>query len=113
VPLDAGHAGRPYPYASHVHHVRGAVALWRGKRVHSKPKTLWDRRANLGISAGVPQTHKEDRGAFSTLAPWPGRFICAECRYREARPRQPRAAIFIGGSEVLPDTAACTMNPWP
>jgi hypothetical protein len=33
-----------------------------------KTRTVWHRRANLGISAGVPQAHNEDRGAFSTLA---------------------------------------------
>jgi hypothetical protein len=32
-------------------------------------------------TAGVQQAHKEDRIIFTALAPWPGRYICAEGRY--------------------------------
>jgi adenine-specific DNA-methyltransferase len=32
-------------------------------------------------TAGVQQAHKEDKIDFTTLAPWPGRLICAEGRY--------------------------------
>jgi len=34
--------------------------------------------------AGVQQAHKEDRITFTSLAGWPGKFICAEGRYIEA-----------------------------
>jgi adenine-specific DNA-methyltransferase len=45
--------------------------------------------------AGVQQTHKEDRIAFTALTPWPGDLVCAEGRYLEGD-REKRAAIFIG-----------------
>ena len=32
-------------------------------------------------SAGVQQAHKEDKITFTSLAPWPGCYICAEGRY--------------------------------
>jgi adenine-specific DNA-methyltransferase len=58
-------------------------------------------------AAGVQQAHKEDRIVFSSLAPWPGRLICAEGRYDEgAGAGQKRAAIFIGpefGTVTRPD----------
>ena len=63
-------------------------------------------------TAGVQQAHKEDRIAFSTLTPWPGRFICAEGRYREGasdNAPEKRAAIFIGpefGTVSRPDLVA-------
>lgn len=48
-------------------------------------------------AAGVQQAHKEDRITFSTVAPWPGRYICAEGRYaEEENGKEKRAAIFIG-----------------
>jgi adenine-specific DNA-methyltransferase len=59
-------------------------------------------------TAGVQQAHKEDRIAFTALAPWPGYYICAEGKYLENPSPQPsprggegvgverRAAIFIG-----------------
>ena len=34
-------------------------------------------------TAGIQQAHREDRIAFSSLAPWPGRYVCAEGRYVE------------------------------
>ncbi len=46
-------------------------------------------------AAGVQQIHKEDRICFTALTPWPGRYICAEGRYREGEAER-RAAIFIG-----------------
>src|SRR5262249_53947706 len=49
---------------------------------------------NLKV-AGVQQAHKEDRIAFTALAPWPGTLVCAEGRYMEGD-RERRAAIFIG-----------------
>ncbi len=46
-------------------------------------------------TAGVQQAHKEDRIAFTALAAWPGRYVCAEGRYLEGDSEK-RAAIFIG-----------------
>lgn len=55
--------------------------------------------------AGVQQAHKADRLVFSSLKPWPGRFVCAEGRVRQASEGQGdtladsperRAAIMIG-----------------
>ena len=66
--------------------------------------------------SGVQQAHKEDRITFTSLTPWPGRFVCAEGRYVEGgsgddddgAPAGPerRAAIFIGpefGTVSRPD----------
>ena len=76
-------------------------------------------------TAGVQQAHKEDRITFSSLAPWPGRYVCGEGRFagdqwpvasdRGADHRPPatdhsfRAAIFIGpefGTVTRPDLSA-------
>ncbi|MDL2316781.1 site-specific DNA-methyltransferase, partial [Desulfovibrio sp. OttesenSCG-928-A18] len=53
--------------------------------------------------AGVQQMYKEDKISFSSLKPWPGRYICAEGVYQEKGQEQSeggevdrRAAIFIG-----------------
>ena len=46
-------------------------------------------------TAGVQQSHKEGRIAFTTLKPWPGDLVCAEGRYMESE-MEKRAAIFIG-----------------
>ncbi len=46
-------------------------------------------------TAGVQQAHKEDRITFTSLAPWPGDWVCAEGRYLEGDVEK-RAAIFIG-----------------
>ena len=46
-------------------------------------------------SAGVQQVHKEDRIAFTALTGWPGKFICAEGRFKEGD-NERRAGIFIG-----------------
>ena len=63
--------------------------------------------------SGVQQAHREDRITFTSLTPWPGRFVCAEGRYVEggssddedeaSGPRssaapaaEKRAAVFIG-----------------
>ena len=65
-------------------------------------------------AAGVQQAHKEDRISFSSLAPWPGRLVCAEGRYAEGSnpdddeesDTEKRAAIFIGpefGTVSRPD----------
>ncbi len=58
-------------------------------------------------TAGVQQAHKDDKISFTSLAPWPGRYVCAEGRYVQApspptplpqgeRGAEKRAAIFIG-----------------
>ena len=60
--------------------------------------------------AGVQQAHKEDRISFSSLKPWPGRYICAEGTYQEGD-KDKRAAIFIGsefGTVQRPDLVAAT-----
>ncbi len=49
--------------------------------------------------AGVQQAHKEDKITFSSLAPWPGKWISAEGRYQEGTEDdglERRAAVFIG-----------------
>ena len=70
-------------------------------------------------TTGVQQAHKEDKLAFTSVVPWPGRFVCAEGRYVEGggkddeddtRPEK-RAAIFVGsefGTVSRPDLAAAT-----
>ena len=66
---------------------------------------------NLKI-AGVQQAHKEDKIDFSSLAPWPGTYICAEGRYIEGSEQtgiSKRAAIFVGpefGTVSRPDLVA-------
>ena len=65
--------------------------------------------------SGVQQAHREDRITFTSLTPWPGRFVCAEGRYVEggngddddalSGPER-RAAVFIGpefGTVSRPD----------
>ena len=48
-------------------------------------------------SAGVQQTHKEDRISFTSIKPWPGDLVCAEGRYVDDDfDVEKRAAIFIG-----------------
>ncbi len=68
-------------------------------------------------TAGVQQAHKEDKIEFSSVAPWPGRLVCAEGRYVEKSGGgggkaveidhiQKRAGIFIGpefGTVFRPD----------
>ena len=66
---------------------------------------------NLKI-AGVQQAHKDDKIAFTTIAPWPGYLVCAEGKYVESDPKsgsEKRAAIFIGpefGTVSRPDLVA-------
>ncbi len=63
-------------------------------------------------TAGVQQAHKEDKINFSSLSPWPGKYICAEGRYLEGEQEtgtEKRAAIFIGpefGTVSRPDLVA-------
>ncbi len=49
--------------------------------------------------AGVQQAIKEDKINFTSITPWPGRYICAEGRYtegEEATETEKRAGIFVG-----------------
>src|SRR5208283_1693961 len=63
-------------------------------------------------TAGVQQAHKEDKIAFTSLAPWPGNLVCAEGRYVDGNGKsgtEKRAAIFIGpefGTVSRPDLVA-------
>ncbi len=62
-------------------------------------------------TAGVQQAHKEDKIEFVALTPWPGKFVCAEGRYREGSEAgdEKRAALFIGpefGTVTRPDLVA-------
>ena len=63
-------------------------------------------------SAGVQQAHKEDKITFCSVAPWPGRMICAEGRYLERGAGvdesgiEKRAGILVGpefGTVSRPD----------
>jgi len=59
-------------------------------------------------AAGVQQAHKEDRIDFTSLVPWPGKYICGEGSYPEGG-QVKRAAIFIGpefGTVSRPDLVA-------
>ena len=65
--------------------------------------------------SGVQQAHREDRITFTSLTPWPGRFVCAEGRYVEGgnaddddvtTSPEKKAGIFIGpefGTVSRPD----------
>jgi adenine-specific DNA-methyltransferase len=63
-------------------------------------------------TSGVQQAHKEDKITLTSLASWPGRYICAEGRYIEGREEtgvSKRAAVFIGpefGTVSRPDLVA-------
>jgi adenine-specific DNA-methyltransferase len=63
-------------------------------------------------TSGVQQAHKEDKVTFSSIAPWPGYFVCAEGKYTEGNGKagtEKRAAIFIGpefGTVSRPDLVA-------
>jgi len=63
-------------------------------------------------TSGVQQAHKDDKISFSSIAPWPGDFICAEARYLEGDSKsgtEQRAAIFVGpefGTVSRPDLVA-------
>ena len=50
-------------------------------------------------TAGVQQAHKEDKIRFTSITPWPDRYICAEGRYVEGDEEsgtEKRAGILIG-----------------
>lgn len=66
---------------------------------------------NLRIS-GVQQAYKEDHTSFTSVVPWPGRYICADGHFLEGHEdagAERRAAIMIGpefGSVSRPDLVA-------
>ena len=62
-------------------------------------------------TSGVQQAHREDRIAFSSLSPWPGKYVCAEGRYAEGGGEgvERRAGVFVGpefGTVARPDLVA-------
>ena len=67
-------------------------------------------------TAGVQQAHREDRIEFSSLAPWPGEYVCAEGRWVEGGGEgdggegvERRAGVFVGpefGTVSRPDLVA-------
>jgi len=63
-------------------------------------------------TSGVQQAHKDDKIAFTSIAPWPGYLVCAEGKYVEGDAKsgaEKRAAIFIGpefGTVSRPDLVA-------
>jgi adenine-specific DNA-methyltransferase len=62
---------------------------------------------NLKV-AGVQQTHKEDRITFTSLAGWPGHYICAVGEFMEGE-KSKRAGVFVGpefGTVSRPDLVA-------
>jgi adenine-specific DNA-methyltransferase len=79
----------------------------------AEPKTSFPQMILENLrTAGVQQTHKEDKIIFTSLTPWPGDLVCGEGRYREGNPEtgpEKRAAIFIGpefGTVTRPDLVA-------
>jgi adenine-specific DNA-methyltransferase len=62
---------------------------------------------NLKV-AGVQQAHKEDRITFTSLAGWPGRYVCAVGEFMEGE-KPKRAGVFVGpefGTVSRPDLVA-------
>ena len=82
-----------------------------GDAARGTPDFAWVILANLR-TAGVQQAHKADKINFTSLTPWPGKYICAEGRYLEGEGEnapQKRAGIFIGpefGTVSRPDLVA-------
>ena len=83
----------------------------------AEPRTAYGEAADFASmileqlkTAGVQQTHKDDRITFNALIPWPGRRICGEGRYAQGdEGREQRAGIFIGpefGTVSRPDLVA-------
>ncbi len=80
-----------------------------------QPKSEYDERADFATvmlehlkTSGVQQAHKEDRISFSSVAGWPGEYVCAEGRYMEGA-KERRAGIFVGpeyGTVSRPDLVA-------
>jgi adenine-specific DNA-methyltransferase len=57
-------------------------------------------------TSGVQQANKGGKVVFSSLTPWPGRYICADGRYLDGDGNEKRAAVLIGpefGTVSRPD----------
>jgi adenine-specific DNA-methyltransferase len=57
-------------------------------------------------TSGVQQSDKGGKIVFSSLTPWPGRYVCADGRYLDGDGKEKRAAILIGpefGTVSRPD----------
>jgi adenine-specific DNA-methyltransferase len=66
---------------------------------HSEKQTFAQMILENLKTAGVQQSHKEDKITFTSITPWPGGLICADGRYSEGENGtgiEKRAAIFIG-----------------
>jgi adenine-specific DNA-methyltransferase len=78
----------------------------RDATVEYEPRPSFDQMILENLrTAGVQQAHREDRIVFTSLAGWPGDYICAEGRYREGETEK-RAGIFLGpefGTVSRPD----------
>ena len=83
----------------------------------AEPRTAYGEAADFASmileqlkTAGVQQTHKDDRITFNALIPWPGRRICGEGRYAQGdEGQEQRAGVFIGpefGTVSRPDLVA-------
>ena len=79
---------------------------------HGEPQDFGSTILEHLRTAGVQQAHKEDRIAFSSVAPWPGKMVCAEGRYADGGSSdngtgaERRAGIFVGpefGTVSRPD----------
>ena len=71
-------------------------------------------------TTGVQQAHKEDRVTFSSLTPWPGRYVCAEGRFessgeapvkRDVRAREGRGPLYSLSSRDSERRAAVFVGP--
>jgi adenine-specific DNA-methyltransferase len=80
-----------------------------------QPRSEYDAKADFATvildhlkTSGVQQAHKENRISFTSIAGWPGLYVCAEGRYMEGE-KERRAAILIGpefGTMSRPDLVA-------
>ena len=57
-------------------------------------------------TAGVQQAHKEDKISFSSIAPWPGYFVCAEGKYFEGDAKSEKASRDLRWSRIRNSFAA-------
>ncbi len=83
----------------------------RQKRGYGESPQFTDMILDTLRTAGVQQTHKEDRITFTSLQPRPGLYVCAEGHYMEGEGMgsMRRAGIFIGpefGTVTRPDLVA-------
>jgi len=92
-----------------IDEIDGAFAATTPEPDASRPQDFASMILEQLETAGVQQAHKEDRIAFTSIAPWPGDGLCAEGRYVEGdgdNAVEKRAGIFIGpefGTVSRPD----------